>query len=220
MGGCHGLGHQVLQIDWTGWKMQIQSCCPLFASLEDIDDGIYPSYSRFARGIKVPANREEKKYTSWQEGVRKDVERAFGVLKNTWQFLDRPILLHDLTDISNRVVSCLLLHNIFITDRVMQEASDTCYNYRERYDPSVGAATSRSSNRAKCSCRRKKNSHWNQQCPSFIVFGSGVEISSSMTLSLYPAVLRMGCLVSTKDSTFDECDPKRQMPSVQHHQLD
>jgi hypothetical protein len=86
-------------------------------------DGIYPSYSRFVRGIKVPATREEKKYTSWQEGARKDVERAFGVLKNTWQFLDRPILLHDLTDISNRVVSCLLLHNILVTDRVMQETT-------------------------------------------------------------------------------------------------
>jgi hypothetical protein len=84
-------------------------------------DGIYPSYSRFVRGIKVPATREEKKYTSWQEGARKDVERAFGVLKNTWLFLDRPILLHDLKDISNRVVSCLLLHNIL----VMQAASNT-----------------------------------------------------------------------------------------------
>jgi hypothetical protein len=102
-------------------------------------DGIYPSYSRFVRGIKVPATRVEKKYTSWQEGARKDVERAFGVLKNTWQFLDRPILLYDLKDISNRVVSCLLLHNILVTDRVMQEASDTYYNNRERYDPSVGA---------------------------------------------------------------------------------
>jgi hypothetical protein len=102
-------------------------------------DGIYPPYSRFVRGIKVPATREEKKYTSWQEGARKYVERAIGVLKNTLQFLDRRILLQDLTDISNRVVSCLLLHNIIVTDRVMQEASDTCYNYRERYDPSVGA---------------------------------------------------------------------------------
>jgi hypothetical protein len=48
-------------------------------------------------------------------------------------------LLHDLTDISNRVVSCLLLHNMLVTDRVMQEASDTYYNYHERYDPLVGA---------------------------------------------------------------------------------
>jgi hypothetical protein len=81
-----------------------------------VDDGIYPSYSRFSRGIKVPATREEKQYTLWQEGARKDVERAFGVIKNTWQFLDRLILLHDLTDISNRAVSCLLLHNILVTD--------------------------------------------------------------------------------------------------------
>jgi hypothetical protein len=92
--------------------------------------GIYPSYSRFVRGIKVPATREEKKYTSWQEGARKDVERAFGVLKNTWQFLDRPILLHDLTDISNRVVTCLVLHSIIVTDRIMQEDADMYYNYR------------------------------------------------------------------------------------------
>jgi hypothetical protein len=92
--------------------------------------------------------RKEKKYTSWQEGTRKDVERAFGDLND---------------DISNRVVSCLLLHNILVTDRVMQEASDTYYNYHERYDPSVGA--SRPSNCAKCSCPRKKNSQWNQQCP-------------------------------------------------------
>jgi hypothetical protein len=40
-------------------------------------DGIYPSYSRFVRGIKVTATKEEKKYTWWQEGARKDVERAF-----------------------------------------------------------------------------------------------------------------------------------------------
>jgi hypothetical protein len=42
-------------------------------------------------------------------------------------------------DISNRVVSCLLLHNILVTDRVMGATSDTYYNYCERYDPSVGA---------------------------------------------------------------------------------
>jgi len=87
--------------------------------------------------VKHPSNRREKKFTSWQEGARKDVERAFGVLKNTWQFLDRPILLHDLENISNRVVCCLLLHNILVTDRTMREESPS-YNYRERYDPSKG----------------------------------------------------------------------------------
>jgi hypothetical protein len=100
--------------------------------------GIYPSYSRFVRGIKEPATRKEKNYTSWQEGARKDAERAFGVQKNTCQFLDRPILLHGQKDISNRVISCLLLHNILVADKVMHEGS-TSYNCRERYDPSKGA---------------------------------------------------------------------------------
>jgi hypothetical protein len=48
-------------------------------------DGIYSSsYSRFVRGIKDPATREEKNYISQQEGARKDVERAFSVLKAIW----------------------------------------------------------------------------------------------------------------------------------------
>jgi hypothetical protein len=51
-------------------------------------DGIYPAYSRFVKGIKDPTNQEEKRYTSWQEAVRKDVERAVGVLEGCWQFLE------------------------------------------------------------------------------------------------------------------------------------
>ena len=84
-------------------------------------DGIYPTYSRFVKGIKEPVTPTQRKYTKWQEAVRKDVERAFGVLKGTWQFLERPILLHNLTDISDRVTCCIILHNILVSDRVMGE---------------------------------------------------------------------------------------------------
>jgi Plant transposon protein len=63
----------------------------------------------------------QKKYTKWQEATRKDIERAFGVLKGTWQFLDRPILLMDLSHIALRVTSCIILHNILVSDRVMGE---------------------------------------------------------------------------------------------------
>jgi hypothetical protein len=44
-------------------------------------------------------------------------------------------LLHDLAD---KLFPVLLLHNILVTDKVMQQDSAS-YNYRERYDPSVGA---------------------------------------------------------------------------------
>jgi hypothetical protein len=85
------------------------------------------------KGIKEPISAKEKKYTAWQEACRKDIERAFGVLKGTWQCLGRPIYLQGLQDISEMVATCLLLHNMLVTDRVMASKS---YNFRQRYDPS------------------------------------------------------------------------------------
>ena len=84
-------------------------------------DGIYPRYSRFVRGIKAPITSQQQKFTAWQEAARKDIERAFGVLKERWQFLQRPIHLHSLEDIGKRVTCCLILHNICISDRIMQD---------------------------------------------------------------------------------------------------
>jgi hypothetical protein len=82
-------------------------------------DGIYPQYSQFVRGVKEPITQRDKRYTKWQEATRKDIERAFGVLKGTWQFLDRSILLMDLEQISLRVTTCIILHNMLVSDRVM-----------------------------------------------------------------------------------------------------
>jgi hypothetical protein len=95
-------------------------------------DRIYPKYSRFVQGIKRPISRKEQKYTAWQEACRKDIERALGVLKGMWQWLDRPILLHQLSNIADRVACRLLLHNMLVTDRVMGGPG---YDYRQRYDP-------------------------------------------------------------------------------------
>jgi hypothetical protein len=77
--------------------------------------------------IKEPTNQEEKRYTSWQEAVRKDVERAFGALKGCWQFLERPILLWKFKQISYRVTACIILHNMMVSDRVMEDCRVT-YN--------------------------------------------------------------------------------------------
>jgi hypothetical protein len=104
-----------------------------FNKLFILVDGIYPRYSRFVKGIKEPIGLQEKDYTKWQEGARKDIERAFGVLKATWQFFQTPILLHDLSSISERATTCLILHNILVTDRVMEEVG-------LRYDPSYSVS--------------------------------------------------------------------------------
>ena len=70
----------------------------------------------------------EKVLTGWQEGARKDIERAFGHLQARFQFLARPINLHRLTDISNRVSTCVILHNMCVSDRVMDGDVNARYN--------------------------------------------------------------------------------------------
>ncbi|XP_023743730.1 uncharacterized protein LOC111891901 [Lactuca sativa] len=47
-----------------------------------LTDGIYPAYSTFVKAFRHPITPREKKFKRKQEGPRKDVERAFGVLKS------------------------------------------------------------------------------------------------------------------------------------------
>eukprot|EP00529_Nitzschia_sp_RCC80_P022958 CAMPEP_0113445280 /NCGR_PEP_ID=MMETSP0014_2-20120614/3104_1 /TAXON_ID=2857 /ORGANISM="Nitzschia sp." /LENGTH=463 /DNA_ID=CAMNT_0000336325 /DNA_START=75 /DNA_END=1463 /DNA_ORIENTATION=- /assembly_acc=CAM_ASM_000159 len=99
-----------------------------FDSLYLLADGIYPAYSRFIRSISHPVTPQEKHFAMWQECVRKDVERLFGVMKIQWKFLAHPIELEDLNKIASRVYTVLLLHNMNVNERVMGDV-------RTRYNP-------------------------------------------------------------------------------------
>jgi hypothetical protein len=79
--------------------------------------------------MEFPITSEQQRYSGWQEAVRKDIERAFGVLKAQWQILARPImLLHTLLEIAKRASTCFILHNMLVSDRVMGDC-------RLLYDP-------------------------------------------------------------------------------------
>jgi Plant transposon protein len=91
-------------------------------------DGIYPAMSRLVKGYSVPVTGAEKQFTKWQESSRKDIERAFGVLKGKWQCLERPQYFIELDHISSRVCSCLILHNMCVSDRVMDGDVRLRYN--------------------------------------------------------------------------------------------
>ena len=93
-----------------------------------LTDGIYPRYSRFVKGMKVPITEEEKRFTGWQESARKDIERAFGVLKEKFQFVSRPIKLHSINEIAERIACCLILHNIAVMDRTTDQMPGGRYN--------------------------------------------------------------------------------------------
>nr|XP_043620176.1 uncharacterized protein LOC122592028 [Erigeron canadensis] len=53
-----------------------------------LTDGIYPKWSTFVKVYPHPVDPNEVKFKRVQEASRKDVERAFGVLKGKWKILD------------------------------------------------------------------------------------------------------------------------------------
>lgn len=81
-----------------------------------LTDGIYPSWSTFVKAYKYPTDPREKKFKKLQESARKDVERAFGVLKGKWGILSRPLRQMTVARIRNLVYTCVILHNMIIHD--------------------------------------------------------------------------------------------------------
>lgn len=102
----------------------------IFKRMFILVDGIYPEYSRFVKGMKQPVTEPEKLFNGWQESARKDVERAFGNLQNKFQVVARPMYAHNLKQMGDTVATCLILHNMCVSDRLMQDP-------RARYDPAV-----------------------------------------------------------------------------------
>ena len=100
-----------------------------FEQLYVLVDGIYPVRTRFVKAIKEPISDREKALSSWQEAARKDIERAFGLLQTRFKVLSRAILLRNLVTIENMVTACLILHNMLVSDRIMDG------DCRARYDP-------------------------------------------------------------------------------------
>mmetsp|Transcript_29859 Transcript_29859/g.45728 ORF Transcript_29859/g.45728 Transcript_29859/m.45728 type:complete len:107 (+) Transcript_29859:581-901(+) len=50
-------------------------------------NGIYPGWDIFCKTHSHPLMEKEKKYAAYQEGVRKDVKRSFGVLVSWFHVL-------------------------------------------------------------------------------------------------------------------------------------
>jgi hypothetical protein len=50
-------------------------------------DGIYPEWVVFVKSIRMPITDKDKLYAEHQEGARKDIKRAFGVLRRRFSIL-------------------------------------------------------------------------------------------------------------------------------------
>jgi hypothetical protein len=89
-----------------------------FFRLYYLADGIYPNCTRFVKTYSEPIGKKKQKFSGWQESTRKDVERAFGVLRRKFGVLRRPFEQWTIEPIRNVVYTSLILHNWMVTDRV------------------------------------------------------------------------------------------------------
>lgn len=79
-------------------------------------DGIYPSHSYFVKTYTDPLTAQEKHFTKRQESVRKDVERAFGILQARFKLVVNAATKHKLKYLISSWRACVILHNMIIRD--------------------------------------------------------------------------------------------------------
>nr|GEV92039.1 hypothetical protein [Tanacetum cinerariifolium] len=91
-------------------------------------DGIYPKLVTFVKTILEPSDDDHKRirYKQMQEAERKDVERAFGVLKKECAILANPARPLKKKRIMNMMYTCIILHNMIPKDKG-KTISPNCY---------------------------------------------------------------------------------------------
>ena len=70
-----------------------------------------------------------------QEGQRKDVERAFGVLQSRFAMISNPCRLWSRKKISTIMFACIVLHNMIIEDERDMEDGQRHYEYEGASQP-------------------------------------------------------------------------------------
>lgn len=67
--------------------------------------------------IKKGSTKNEKAYSSAQEDLRKDVERAFDVFISRWHILERPAQFWYRKNIANVLMACIIMENMIFEER-------------------------------------------------------------------------------------------------------
>ncbi|GJW54610.1 ALP1-like protein isoform X1 [Tanacetum coccineum] len=79
-------------------------------------DGIYPAWSTFVKTFSVARDEKTLKFKRVQEAVRKDIERAFGVLQGRWGIIRQPARAMQINILKRIMYCCIILHNMILED--------------------------------------------------------------------------------------------------------
>jgi hypothetical protein len=95
--------------------------------------GIYPAWAIFQQKISEPEGHKRHLYARLQEAVRKDVERAFGVLQQRFRFLALPSKLRHADAMHGVVIACIILHNMIAEDELPDSAFTNEYLFQDEW---------------------------------------------------------------------------------------
>ncbi|XP_062208920.1 uncharacterized protein LOC133910594 [Phragmites australis] len=79
-------------------------------------DGIYPQWATFVKPIPSPQGNKRKYFTKVQAAVRKEVERAFGVLQSRFAIVRGPARFWDQDTLGQIMTACIIMHNMIVED--------------------------------------------------------------------------------------------------------
>ncbi|XP_034569256.2 uncharacterized protein [Setaria viridis] len=77
-------------------------------------DGIYHSWATFVKSYRSPQGNKKVHFTKAQEAVRKDVERAFGVLQARFAMVKGPARFWDKDTLWYIMTAAIIMHNMII----------------------------------------------------------------------------------------------------------
>ncbi|XP_062188941.1 uncharacterized protein LOC133892271 [Phragmites australis] len=79
-------------------------------------DGIYPQWATFVKPIPSPQGNKRKYFTKVQAAMRKEVERAFGVLQARFAIVRGPARFWDQDTLGQIMTACIIMHNMIVED--------------------------------------------------------------------------------------------------------
>ncbi|XP_076929552.1 uncharacterized protein LOC143594005 [Bidens hawaiensis] len=83
-------------------------------------------WSMLVQASASPVEDKQKYFKKKQESARKDIERAFGVLKKNFHSISRPLQFWSMEKIIDVVYTCIILYNMVLED----QCKAICQNYQ------------------------------------------------------------------------------------------
>jgi hypothetical protein len=105
--------------------------------------GYYPQWPAFVKSVRHPMERKTERFAAVQEGARKDIERAFGVLQSRWAIIRGPAYGWDRERLSDIMTTCIIMHNMIVEDERSEAINVNFDSIGTRVDPSRGDLSER-----------------------------------------------------------------------------